>query len=383
MSDSFTEVTTQSWFSRIKDSIKGILAGILMILIGIGLLFWNEGRTVKQKRALEEGQGIVMSVDASQVNADNDGKLIHISGEAVTEEVLQDPQFGISENAIHLSRRVEMYQWKEDQKSEKKKKLGGSEETVTTYTYNKEWSSSVNNSSSFKKPEGHENPTSKLYDDFSVSAVKVHVGGFELPSSLINMIGGNTPIQIEGVVDPASIENALISNNTLYIGSGNIQNPEVGDCRITFSVVKPKQVSIVGKQTGNSLESYITSNDRGILLLESGNVSAENMFKNALSSNSTLGWILRLVGIVLIVFGFVALFKPLSVLADVVPFIGNIVGFGTGILAFILGISISLLTIAIAWIFYRPWVGIPLLIISVGLIVFFIRKGMQKRRAVG
>ena len=32
--DSFTEVTNQSWFSRIGSSIKGVLVGIVLVVIG-------------------------------------------------------------------------------------------------------------------------------------------------------------------------------------------------------------------------------------------------------------------------------------------------------------------------------------------------------------
>jgi hypothetical protein len=37
-----------------------------------------------------------------------------------------------------------------------------------------------------------------------------------------------------------------------------------------------------------------------------------------------------------------------------------------------------LLIIAIAWIFYRPLIGIPLLLIIIGTIVFFAVKGKKK-----
>ncbi len=43
MADSYTEVTSQNWFSRIGESIKGILFGIIIIPVTIILLWWNEG----------------------------------------------------------------------------------------------------------------------------------------------------------------------------------------------------------------------------------------------------------------------------------------------------------------------------------------------------
>ena len=58
--------------------------------------------------------------------------------------------------------------------------------------------------------------------------------------------------------------------------------------------------------------------------------------------------------------------SPLSVIADVVPIAGTVVGAGAGIIAFLVAAPITLITIGIAWIFYRPLIGIVLIVIAVG-----------------
>jgi len=113
--DTVTEVTSQSWFSRIGDSFKGIIGGILLILIAVVLLFWNEGRAVKRYKTLQEGRGAVVSVSVTTVDPANEGKLIHVTGTAETDATLTDPIFGISVNAVKLRRSVEMYQWEESE----------------------------------------------------------------------------------------------------------------------------------------------------------------------------------------------------------------------------------------------------------------------------
>ena len=90
-----TVTTSQSWFSRIGSSIKGVFTGIILILIAIGLLFWNEGRTVKMKKALNEGQSAVVEANIDEVNSDQEGKLIHLSGQLETKDVLRDDVFGV------------------------------------------------------------------------------------------------------------------------------------------------------------------------------------------------------------------------------------------------------------------------------------------------
>ena len=47
------------------------------------------------------------------------------------DETLRDDQFGVSATALALRRDVEMYQWVERQRTEERKKLGGSVEKVT------------------------------------------------------------------------------------------------------------------------------------------------------------------------------------------------------------------------------------------------------------
>jgi len=74
-------------------------------------------------------------------------------------------------------------------------------------------------------------------------------------------------------------------------------------------------------------------------------------------------------------------FKPLSVLADVLPILGDIVGIGTGIVAGLIAFVCAVVTIAIAWITYRPVLGITLLVLAVAGIVLLIMKRRAKAAA--
>ena len=92
---SITETTSTSWFTRIKNSVVGVLFGLLLLVAGVVGLFWNEGRAVTTARSLEEGAGIVMSVAADRVDAANEGKLIHVTGSTTTDSKPSDADFGI------------------------------------------------------------------------------------------------------------------------------------------------------------------------------------------------------------------------------------------------------------------------------------------------
>ena len=58
-SDSFTEVTHQSWGSRLQEQATQSLVGFVLFLAAFPLLFWNEGRAVDGHKALEEGKAVV------------------------------------------------------------------------------------------------------------------------------------------------------------------------------------------------------------------------------------------------------------------------------------------------------------------------------------
>ncbi len=382
--DSFTEVTSQGLGSRLMESIKGVLVGIVMFIAAFPVLFTNEGCAVKTAKGLEEGVKAVVSIKADTVDTANNARLVHLSGQAVTDEVLVDNTFGISEKGIKLIRTVEMFQWKEEAKSEKRKKMGGSEETTTTYTYKKDWSNDRIDSSRFKKP-GYNNPA-LAYKSQTETAKLVKLGAFRLSPALIGQISTSESLPLQqGNLNklPADIKGkSKINNGGIYVG-GNPSDPQIGDLRINYSIVKPQMVSVVSKQLGDTFEPYKTKTDTEINRLESGEKSASAMFAQMQKENVMRTWIVRLLGFLLMAMGIGMVFKPISTLGDVIPVVGSILGMGTGILAFIIALVLSLVTIAIAWIAYRPLLGIILLVVGIGAFVgvWFIAKQKKAKAA--
>ncbi len=62
--------------------------------------------------------------------------------------------------------------------------------------------------------------------------------------------------------------------------------------------------------------------------------------------------------------GFALILRPLSVAADVVPILGNIVGAGAGLVAMVCTAALAPLVIALGWLWYRPLIGIGVLIVG-------------------
>jgi hypothetical protein len=408
MAGDFSEVTSQSWGSRLVESIKGVAIGILLFLISFPLLAWNEYRSVKTYESLKEGGSQLQDVDAAKIDKDNEGKFIATNGMATTDETVKDPDFGIAApKVIHLDRKVEMYAWKEEKKTEKKKKLGGSEQTVTTYTYVKEWTQTPQDSSRFNEGgvqhEQEKNPKVKIhnpempYKSQKFTAGKVTLGAFTLPTDLVNKMDREDPFPVSAggakELPPEAREKGFVVKGTeLYKSAGkkpkkdgdaeektdDSEGPAVGDLRITYSVVKPAEVSVYGEQVGDTLKPFQTKRGDALIRLEYGKKTGQEMIESAQAENVQLTWILRLVGFILMAVGIFMVFKPLVVVADVVPIFGNILSAGAFVIAIVLAIPLTLITIAIAWVAVRPLLGLGLL--AVGAIVLIGGFVLFKRR---
>ena len=383
-----TETTTESWGSRISGSFKGVIAGLALFIGGFPVLFWNEGNSVKTARAIDEGEGACISVDSNaNVDAENDGKLVHMTGKADTQDVLSDGVFGVSATAIRLRREVEMYQWIEESHTTEKKKMGGSVEKTTTYTYKKDWSSNAINSGDFKE-SGHENPGVIEFPGEEQYAANVSFGAFKLSEKQIQMIGAARDLafptnftcalprtQVKGKI--IYVPNAETRNNPLNNRDVATQT-RIGDMRVTFRVIYPHDVSIIAKQRGDSFVDYTAKNGKKLNYLANGVEDAAAMFETARTNNAIITWLVRIGGFLMMFFGLSMVLKPLSVLADVLPILGDIVEMGMGLVAGLLALVFSLITIAIAWIFYRPVIGVILLAVA----GFFAWKLFMKRKGL-
>jgi len=133
---------------------------------------------------------------------------------------------------------------------------------------------------------------------------------------------------------------------------------------------------------GPTFEQFIApGTGKTFSAVEMGTVGPEAMFAEATQSNSAITWMLRLVGVILIVMGLKMAFNILPSLFKVLPPLGKIIGAGVGLVCTIGGAAWSLAIIAIAWLFYRPLIGVPMLLISVAGIIFLSKKAGEKKAA--
>ena len=361
-SSGFTETTSQSWISRLGGALFGLLIGLALVPGGSVLLFWNEGRAVTTARSLSEGAGLVQAATPERTDPTQEGRLVHVAGPVTVVTPPRDTELNVDapQGSLRLVRRVEMYQWKEEQHSETRNRLGGGTETVTSYRYARVWETGRIDSARFRQPEGHSNPSPR-YAGQSWSAQGARLGAFVLGEPQLTLLPADQPL-----------------GEARYIGQdGN--SPRIGDLRVSWRVAVPDAVSVVAAQASDGFGPYATRAGDRLMMVRPGLVPANAMFQQAEHDNVVMTWILRAVGALLVFLGFVLFFNPLKVFADVIPILGSIVGFGTALLAAVLTLVVAPLVIAVAWLAYRPLVGIAIL--AVGFLAAFAISRMRRPRA--
>ena len=411
----YQEVATTGYGTRVGNSFKAIGSGILLFIVGTCVLWWNEGRAVKTEKMLDEaGSAYVEMENPSKKDASLEGELICGTALATTEDSLIDKDFGVGAKAIALTRRVEYYQWVEHAQEKREDKLGGKEVTTTTYTYTKEWTSRPVESAQFKDPAyQNKNMVLTTVEEAEQYAENVSWGAYKLNESLIHSIRSNEGLDLAiaedllkqldksaqtayerfyGVNDSINKAMAAAENkkdleyvhqagNILYYGRVP-GSPEVGDVRVTFEKVVPAKVTVMAVVDGDTFKPFKAKNGKRFQTLVMGKKSGDEIIEAQKEANNMFLWILRIVGILMVIGGLKGIFGFLETILKVVPFIAGIFGWGVGIVCTVIGVVWSLIVIAIAWLFYRPLLGISLLVIAGFLVWVFAFKGKDKLMGV-
>ena len=397
----YTETTTTGYGTRVGNSFRSIGTGFMLFIVATALLWWNEGRAVKTDKMLNEAEGAYVEMEnPNKKDASLDGELVCATALATTEDSLSDKQYGIGAKAISLTRKVEYYQFVEEANEKKEDKLGGKEVTTTTYTYSEEWTSQPIQSGKFHDPAYQDkNYVLTTVEPEEQWAETVSFGAYTLPESLFHSMSSTEPVDLTAIdslqlvkwnkdiqqVLASHLENGKTDSMKLVHIDGNViyygfspSSPNVGDVRVTFEKVMPAKVTIIAQVDGDTFKAFKAKNGKRFQRLVMGKKTAEEIFESEHAANNMWLWILRIVGTLLVIFGLKGIFGFLETILKVVPFIANIFGWGVGLVCTVVGVVWSLIIIALAWLFYRPLIGIALLAIAGFLIWVFAFKGKDK-----
>ncbi len=376
MNDQLREISTKSWGSRIISSIKGILLGFLMFIVSFGVLYWNEGRVDVSKIA----KNAVEIEATSPAPTEASDELVSTTGILKSNEKIGDT-FLEEGNYLSIERNVEMYAWQEEARSESKKNVGGSETTETTYTYKKDWTSTPMSSSNFKQPEGHQNPQMPL-DRTSVRVKNVKIGMYdvdmnqvELPEHRALSLNNNNVI--------LSNDFKLANDQHLFKGKGSISSPEVGDLKISYSVIHNPldTATIFGKldATSQKISPYYGQKNAKLYRIFEG--TRDTAISTMKTEHTIMTWLLRAIGFALMWFGLMALFAPISVVLDVLPIFGSISKVGIGLITFIVSLVLSIITILVSMLIHNLIALIVVILLFIVGTIWYLKNKRKKQMA--
>jgi hypothetical protein len=90
-----------------------------------------------------------------------------------------------------------------------------------------------------------------------------------------------------------------------------------------------------------------------------------------------LVWTIRPLAIVGLMAGFMLVAGPLAAIANLSAGFGAMVRFGTAIFAAALGLGLGALTIALVWLFYRPWLSLGVVLIGAAVSIGIVYLGVR------
>lgn len=342
---------------RSKGSLPAALIGILLFLGSFVTLWVNEGRTDLSTIARN---ATVFRSDSAPAEAQE--QLVGITGPLAVSEPAGDLDFGVRGNYLFLERKVEMYAWKE--KSEDNNR----------YSYSTEWTTRPEDSSSFHQA-GHTNPPMP-YQGRSFYAGQGQVGPYTFDPSRAHLIAKE---EVALGSDLRLPRGARISGSYIYIGAGSPTQPQVGDVRISYSAVLPgRTVTLYGKLVGQHVEPYVRDGDTLYGIWGGGHEEAMAAMHQ---EYVIMGWVLRLVGFLMMWFGMNMVVSPLTNLLGYVPILGRLGRAAIWGVTFLIALVFTLVTIVISFIAHRWYLLLAVVVIAIGVTVFLVMRKQKKEPA--
>ncbi|HEX6290061.1 MAG TPA: TMEM43 family protein [Herpetosiphonaceae bacterium] len=363
MPDQHTEVTHTGFFSNLFNSFIGALLGVLLFFASFVVLWINEGTVNLATIARQSTPVTAASVDPAM-----EGKLIAATGKLATTEALGDASLLRAQRYLRLERSVEMYAWVEHTRSSTTKNVGGSSTTETTYSYEKEWTSDPERSSSFRYPGGHENPELE-FESQSWTASSATIGAYSVNPRELEL-----PEATAVALDEENTEASaswLVRNNYLVSSASALTQPKIGDVRIRYAAVPNNtDVTLFGKASGAQIVPYEA---KGTSLYRAFTENREQAIETLDTEYHLWIWIVRAIGFMMMWIGLMLCFSPVNTVLNILPFLGSASSFLTGLIMFCIALPLSIVTIVASIIAHNIFLLIGLLLLLLGGIVLWSR----------
>ena len=379
--------TRQSFFKKMFNSIIAALIGILLFLGSFVVIYFNEGK---------ENLGAVAEEAIEITQAEHNlekGSLICINGN-LNADIYATDTYLKENNYIIINRKVEMYAYSENAKSEERDTLGGGSETTTTYTYDKRWTSTgwLEEPSKWKGPVATRPSLPTNYENWIITATNsnslkdlesrasgLSLGRYSVTGNPV-FSGQNSLALSEANVDEITgvLDYAITSDYILIANQGEISpsEPTLGDIRIMYTVVRAEDTGILfGAIDNDVISGFNTPKGNTFLRFFNETDSREEAIEILGKEYKLLLWVFRIIGFLLMYIGLILMSGPLTKFMSIVPIFSRITSFVFGVIAFFIALILTTIMILISIILHNVWLSIGAgLLIALIITLFLIRS---------
>lgn len=341
----FNQFNQFGQFGRVRNYLLTLLLGIIIFLAAFPVLIINEKIYKDKLELVRHGKDAIVEIQSNEINGENDNKPVHFIGDSSMTSVLEDELFGISSKTLALRRVVDVYtrgengelNWQHTQKTDE----SFAETPIETKT---------------------------------IYSPDIKVGDFYLSTSLKESMETFGPL----VPDTEDLPDEVYYHDT-YVYLTDPNDLVEGDIRIYFQELGPQKMTIVGEQKGDVIYPYKRSDGTDIAIARTGLYNVDELLPSPNYRSQWTIWSIRLLGILMFFASVNLVLLPLRKIAPLFPAIGTLVRFGITFFSTFLAMGLSLIVIGFSWVFFKPSLGILLLVFGFLLLPKGIKKVKYKR----
>lgn len=325
--------------------------GGILLLASLLWLFSVESAAAARVAAVDAIGGPILDLEQvrSESREHSEGALVRASGVPVVIEPAQDRQFGIAANALVLERHVEMLQWREL-------------DALGVPTYVREWVDHPVDSGNFAKPQRHQNPGAFPFVAKRFRSPRVELGGVPLVYTIVDAVPGSQQLATDVSALPANLAASFRLHDGALYTSRNPEAPGLGDIRVSWTVVWPRLLTVIGRMDEGAIAASPKLPVPGYLVLID-NMGIDGALPG-LPNMPPSPWLQRILALLLGLAGALLGLYGLRGRLELPLAAGVAV-----VVAALVGVS--------AWLVVRPWMTLALVAIAAAvvlLLAYFLRR---------
>lgn len=266
------------------------LAGVLLLALGVALAVSTERSLEGYRVTLAQHGGAVLDLGhAMEPQAGAQGQVVRIVGTPRVVVSPYDPDFNQQAATPVLTRRVQMFQWRE-------LRLGNS------VTYELDWADAPVDSNRFAQPHGHANPGAFPIAGKSFQSERVQLDGYMLGDALVRALPGSAPVAPDLRAMPANFAATFSLHDHALVTSATPGDPRLGDLRVSWSAVPLQEVTVIARVDGERLVAVPNAADGKGYEVNVGDSALLDM-RPDLAAQPALAWPRRILAVLLAALG--------------------------------------------------------------------------------